>query len=118
MKRRVEAKRRKREEERRRKEEAREARRRREMEERKKALVETEHGIVDGAFVESRYEVLEKLGDGNFADVYRCKERASGTAYALKTVYKNRLVGRRERAMIANEVAILKSVGAFNRVVS
>lgn len=58
--------------------------------------------------VRKRYTVNHMIGDGNFARVHECVEKATGVAYALKIIDKNKCRGKEQ--MIANEVAILRRV--------
>lgn len=68
------------------------------------------HGMVDDAFVASRYTIGDKLGDGNFAVVKRCVEKSTGKAYALKIMDKSKTKGIKEAKMVENEVAVMRSV--------
>lgn len=55
------------------------------------------------------FDVLERLGEGAFSQVYRVRRKSDGQCYALKKV---KLVGLKdkEKAMAVNEVRILASV--------
>ena len=35
------------------------------------------------------YEILERLGGGSFADVYKAKEKSTNTLVAIKVLKKN-----------------------------
>lgn len=55
-----------------------------------------------------KYQLGEKVGDGNFADVHVGKLRNTGEEYAIKKVDKSKLKGK--ESMIENEIAILKEI--------
>eukprot|EP00049_Salpingoeca_infusionum_P008510 m.140436 g.140436 ORF g.140436 m.140436 type:complete len:1428 (-) comp14034_c0_seq4:366-4649(-) len=65
---------------------------------------------VDETMIEETYTIHEQLGDGNFAEVYRCTRNDSGMEYAIKVVDKARLIGRREKKMVQQEVEIMQRV--------
>eukprot|EP00055_Hartaetosiga_balthica_P014012 m.74749 g.74749 ORF g.74749 m.74749 type:complete len:1183 (-) comp8459_c0_seq2:144-3692(-) len=77
---------------------------------RPQSMIVSDHGLVDDTFVYKHYRLLEKLGDGNFADVRRCKSIKDDQEYAMKIVYKDRLKDKREKMMIATEVEIMREV--------
>uniref|UniRef100_A0A3Q2PPZ0 non-specific serine/threonine protein kinase n=1 Tax=Fundulus heteroclitus TaxID=8078 RepID=A0A3Q2PPZ0_FUNHE len=54
------------------------------------------------------YKVGKVIGDGNFAVVKECVERATGQEYALKIIDKARCCGKEH--LIENEVAVLRRV--------
>ncbi|KAK2824960.1 hypothetical protein Q7C36_018887 [Tachysurus vachellii] len=60
------------------------------------------------SIITDKYEVGKVIGDGNFAVVKECVERASGQEYALKIIDKAKCSGKEH--LIANEVAILRRV--------
>uniref|UniRef100_A0A8C4YYP8 non-specific serine/threonine protein kinase n=1 Tax=Gadus morhua TaxID=8049 RepID=A0A8C4YYP8_GADMO len=55
-----------------------------------------------------KYEVGKVIGDGNFAVVKECVERATGKEYALKIIDKAKCTGKEH--LIENEVAVLRRV--------
>ncbi|KAM3616318.1 uncharacterized protein V6R79_015919 [Siganus canaliculatus] len=60
------------------------------------------------ASIAERYKVGRTLGDGNFAVVRECVERATGREYALKIISKEKCKGKEH--MIQSEVSILRRV--------
>ncbi|XP_072248238.1 serine/threonine-protein kinase DCLK1b isoform X2 [Leuresthes tenuis] len=60
------------------------------------------------ASIADRYKVGRTLGDGNFAVVRECVERATGREYALKIISKDKCRGKEH--MIQSEVSILRRV--------
>jgi len=58
---------------------------------------------------EDQYEILEELGRGAFAVVYRCEERGTGNAYAVKIIGKKSLK-KASLDELGHEVEILKKV--------
>ncbi|KAF5897279.1 serine/threonine-protein kinase DCLK2-like, partial [Clarias magur] len=60
------------------------------------------------SIITDKYEVGKVIGDGNFAVVKECVERATGQEYALKIIDKAKCSGKEH--LIANEVAILRRV--------
>ncbi|XP_049846435.1 serine/threonine-protein kinase GL21140 isoform X1 [Schistocerca gregaria] len=65
----------------------------------------TESGPVYPPLIESTYEMGPIIGEGNFAIVMQCRERATGQVYALKVIDKSKCAGREH--IIDNEVAVL-----------
>ena len=59
-----------------------------------------------------KYEIGILIGDGNFANVHECLDRATKQHLALKIIDKTKCKGR--ESMIANEVAILKRINHPN----
>ncbi|CAL8330337.1 unnamed protein product [Merluccius merluccius] len=55
-----------------------------------------------------KYKVGKVIGDGNFAVVKECVERATGKEYALKIIDKAKCSGKEH--LIENEVAVLRRV--------
>ncbi|CAL8331355.1 unnamed protein product [Lota lota] len=55
-----------------------------------------------------KYQVGKVIGDGNFAVVKECVERATGKEYALKIIDKAKCSGKEH--LIENEVAVLRRV--------
>ncbi|XP_076830175.1 serine/threonine-protein kinase DCLK2 isoform X2 [Brachyhypopomus gauderio] len=55
-----------------------------------------------------KYKVGKVIGDGNFAVVKECTERATGKEFALKIIDKNKCRGKEH--LIENEVAVLRRV--------
>ncbi|XP_035377583.1 serine/threonine-protein kinase DCLK2-like isoform X2 [Electrophorus electricus] len=60
------------------------------------------------SIIAEKYKVGKVIGDGNFAVVKECVERATGQEYALKIIDKAKCSGKEH--LIANEVAILRRV--------
>ena len=63
------------------------------------------------------YEKHEEIGQGHFADVYRVKEKSTGTEYAAKYIKKKRLESSRRgvsKKDIQNEVNILAEMDHEN----
>lgn len=60
------------------------------------------------ASIAERYKVGRTLGDGNFAVVRECIERATVREYALKIIRKDKCRGKEH--LIQNEVSILRRV--------
>jgi serine/threonine protein kinase len=44
--------------------------------------------LYDDGSLETRYEVLNKLGEGSFGTVYRVKNKETNLFYAMKTIAK------------------------------
>ncbi|XP_076839865.1 doublecortin-like kinase 2b isoform X2 [Brachyhypopomus gauderio] len=63
---------------------------------------------VQSSAITDKYKVGKVIGDGNFAVVKECVERATGQEYALKIIDKAKCSGKEH--LIANEVAILRRV--------
>uniref|UniRef100_A0A3B1JPQ0 Serine/threonine-protein kinase DCLK2 n=1 Tax=Astyanax mexicanus TaxID=7994 RepID=A0A3B1JPQ0_ASTMX len=63
---------------------------------------------VQSSIISDKYKVGKVIGDGNFAVVKECVERATGQEYALKIIDKAKCSGKEH--LIANEVAILRRV--------
>ncbi|XP_066527522.1 serine/threonine-protein kinase DCLK2-like isoform X2 [Hoplias malabaricus] len=63
---------------------------------------------VQSSIITEKYKVGKVIGDGNFAVVKECVERATGQEYALKIIDKAKCSGKEH--LIANEVAILRRV--------
>ncbi|KAM6949234.1 serine/threonine-protein kinase DCLK2-like [Aplochiton taeniatus] len=60
---------------------------------------------VSSSLINEKYKVGKVIGDGNFAVVKECVERATGQEYALKIIDKARCCGKEH--LIENEVAVL-----------
>uniref|UniRef100_A0A8C6SI07 Serine/threonine-protein kinase DCLK2 n=1 Tax=Neogobius melanostomus TaxID=47308 RepID=A0A8C6SI07_9GOBI len=58
--------------------------------------------------LDERYKVGRILGDGNFAVVRECVEKATGREFALKIISKDKCRGKEN--LIQNEVSILRRV--------
>jgi len=56
------------------------------------------------------YELGELRGSGSFADVWVCRERASGAELACKTVFKASLSSADKWANLAREVGVLSAL--------
>ncbi|KAF3698049.1 Serine/threonine-protein kinase DCLK2 [Channa argus] len=63
---------------------------------------------VSSSIINDKYKVGKVIGDGNFAVVKECMERATGQEYALKIIDKARCCGKEH--LIENEVAVLRRV--------
>uniref|UniRef100_A0A1A7X505 Serine/threonine-protein kinase DCLK2 n=1 Tax=Iconisemion striatum TaxID=60296 RepID=A0A1A7X505_9TELE len=63
---------------------------------------------VSSSIINDKYKVGKVIGDGNFAVVKECVERATGQEYALKIIDKARCCGKEH--LIENEVAVLRRV--------
>jgi calcium-dependent protein kinase len=66
---------------------------------------ETEHT----SKFDEKYEVVEKLGEGNFGEVFCAKGKGSENERAVKILAKS-LIGKEEILVIENEIKILRSV--------
>uniref|UniRef100_A0A3P9LF34 Serine/threonine-protein kinase DCLK2 n=1 Tax=Oryzias latipes TaxID=8090 RepID=A0A3P9LF34_ORYLA len=63
---------------------------------------------VSSSIINEKYKVGKVIGDGNFAVVKECVERATGQEFALKIIDKARCSGKEH--LIENEVAVLRRV--------
>uniref|UniRef100_A0A8C6KBW2 Serine/threonine-protein kinase DCLK2 n=1 Tax=Nothobranchius furzeri TaxID=105023 RepID=A0A8C6KBW2_NOTFU len=63
---------------------------------------------VSSSIINDKYKVGKVIGDGNFAVVKECVERATGQEYALKIIDKARCCGKEH--LIENEVTVLRRV--------
>ncbi|KAJ4948836.1 hypothetical protein JOQ06_020359 [Pogonophryne albipinna] len=63
---------------------------------------------VSSSVINDKYKVGKVIGDGNFAVVKECVERATGQEYALKIIDKARCCGKEH--LIENEVSVLRRV--------
>jgi NIMA (never in mitosis gene a)-related kinase len=61
------------------------------------------------------FEILQKLGDGAFATVFKVRRKSDGMMYALKKV-KMSMLKPKERENALNEVRILASISHPNIV--
>ncbi|OAO12156.1 protein kinase [Blastocystis sp. ATCC 50177/Nand II] len=75
--------------------------------------------------IEDYYDIREKIGEGRFAEVYRCVNKKTGKDYAVKVINKTKLtevsVGacdetQKESELIHTEIAILSLVQHKNIV--
>ncbi|KAJ0006094.1 hypothetical protein NQD34_013367 [Periophthalmus magnuspinnatus] len=64
--------------------------------------------LISSSMINEKYKVGKVIGDGNFAVVKECVERATGQEYALKIIDKARCSGKEH--LIENEVAVLRRV--------
>lgn len=64
--------------------------------------------LISSSMINEKYKVGKVIGDGNFAVVKECLERATGQEYALKIIDKARCSGKEH--LIENEVAVLRKV--------
>lgn len=63
----------------------------------------------------AHYDVLEQIGQGSFATVYRVLHRATGQWYAAKFVYESRRAGRpqeieQSKINLGREIAIMQKL--------
>lgn len=56
-----------------------------------------------------QYEVLEKLGAGHYAEVFRCRRKSDDTFHAVKVVDKKRTTTKQQGDLLG-EVAVLKEL--------
>uniref|UniRef100_A0A3B4B4Q9 Serine/threonine-protein kinase DCLK2 n=1 Tax=Periophthalmus magnuspinnatus TaxID=409849 RepID=A0A3B4B4Q9_9GOBI len=63
---------------------------------------------VPASSISEKYKVGKVIGDGNFAVVKECVERATGKEFALKIIDKAKCAGKEH--LIENEVAVLRKV--------
>eukprot|EP00730_Choanoeca_flexa_P004385 TRINITY_DN11679_c2_g1_i1.p1 TRINITY_DN11679_c2_g1~~TRINITY_DN11679_c2_g1_i1.p1 ORF type:complete len:1004 (+),score=170.13 TRINITY_DN11679_c2_g1_i1:152-3163(+) len=68
------------------------------------------YGIVKENFVTNYLEMHERLGDGNFADVLKCRCKLTGESYACKIIDKRNVPGSREKLMIIHEVRTMRTL--------
>ncbi|KAL1921255.1 uncharacterized protein VTP21DRAFT_10971 [Calcarisporiella thermophila] len=76
-------------------------------------------GAEDENLFAHNFELLDHLGDGNFASVKLAKHRKSGTLHAVKIIDKNRFVGKAKvSSALQQEIGILMGIhhvhGVFN----
>ena len=69
-------------------------------------------------YVECRYTLKDKLGDGFMGVVYRCTEKKTGQSWACKTIQKSKLSCREDVAGLRDEVAALRILRDHSAVVS
>ncbi|KAM9329025.1 serine/threonine-protein kinase DCLK2 [Gastrophryne carolinensis] len=63
---------------------------------------------IDASIILEKYKIGKVIGDGNFAVVKECVERATGKQFALKIIDKAKCCGKEH--LIENEVSILRQV--------
>eukprot|EP00051_Salpingoeca_urceolata_P035256 m.28965 g.28965 ORF g.28965 m.28965 type:complete len:497 (+) comp8988_c0_seq1:843-2333(+) len=68
------------------------------------------------SFFEQTFEILEMLGEGSFAKVYRARKREDLRIYAVK-VSKQQFKGRADRDRKLREVARMKALGVHGNCV-
>ncbi|CAF4838782.1 unnamed protein product, partial [Rotaria sp. Silwood2] len=69
----------------------------------------------DDGNIETRYELLNKLGEGSFGTVSRVKNKENDLFYAMKTITKK--PGNKSKASILdNEVKLLTEVNHTNLI--
>lgn len=56
--------------------------------------------------IETRYEIMKKIGDGNFAIVHKCRMANTSSEFAMKIIDKGIMKGKED--MIENEIAIMR----------
>lgn len=59
------------------------------------------------------YEQLEKLGQGHYAEVFKCKNKATGELFAVKIIDKKKTTTKQQQGLLG-EVAILKEIDHKN----
>eukprot|EP00047_Mylnosiga_fluctuans_P017044 m.58363 g.58363 ORF g.58363 m.58363 type:complete len:518 (-) comp6893_c0_seq1:192-1745(-) len=74
------------------------------------------HGIVDAAYVTSRFTLGEVLGSGNYAIVKRCVRLSDNAPHAMKIIDKWKLHSDIERTMLEHEISILRQIDHPNCV--
>ena len=62
------------------------------------------------------YELLTKLGEGNYACVWKARERKTNAVFAMKVVDKNKLKSHLEREMLQVEILLLKQLDHPNLI--
>lgn len=63
-----------------------------------------------GSAFEATYEMLDMIGKGTYATVYRCRHRLSGDMFAVK-VFNTRDFTPKQMATLRKEAAIMTRVG-------
>ena len=61
-----------------------------------------------------KYDIGDKIGDGNFADVHEATNKETSELFAMKIIVKAKL--KNKEHMVENEIAIMKSVQHKNIV--
>ncbi|CAK69372.1 unnamed protein product (macronuclear) [Paramecium tetraurelia] len=56
------------------------------------------------------YTLLKKIGQGNFADVYKATNKMDGAEYAIKCFRKNKLKENVDRLSMIKEISIMKKI--------
>ncbi|UJR34944.1 hypothetical protein I4U23_027722 [Adineta vaga] len=75
----------------------------------------THSRLYDDATLDTRYEVLNKLGEGTFGTVFRVRNKETDLFYAMKTIQKK--PGNKIKAsVLENEVKLLKEVNHPNLI--
>uniref|UniRef100_A0A6G3MKQ3 Death-associated protein kinase 1 (Trinotate prediction) n=1 Tax=Henneguya salminicola TaxID=69463 RepID=A0A6G3MKQ3_HENSL len=74
--------------------------------------------VVNSPNLSNKYEVLEELGSGMHANVFRGKNITTGDFFALKMAKKTRLRTKREEhnRALSNEASIIKNLNHINIV--
>ncbi|BFZ06297.1 hypothetical protein BsWGS_09336 [Bradybaena similaris] len=73
-----------------------------------------ERQVSSDDFVTSQFELGQKLGDGNFANVYQSRKIGTGREFAVKVIDKSKL--REKEYMVENEISIMKDCRHHNIV--
>ncbi|EGD79546.1 camk/dcamkl protein kinase [Salpingoeca rosetta] len=60
------------------------------------------------------FEMMNRLGDGNFADVVKCRRRSTRTVHAAKIIPKYRVYRPETRALMKSELSVLQIVNHGN----
>ena len=54
-----------------------------------------------------RYKLFDKIGEGNFADVFMCKLQNTESQFAMKVMEKEKLKSQKQKNILENEIAIM-----------
>ena len=57
--------------------------------------------------VQLRYKLFEKIGEGNFADVFLTKLQNTESKFAMKIMSKEKLKSQKQKNILENEIAIM-----------
>ena len=63
--------------------------------------------IITVAEVQSRYDMYDQIGEGNFADVYVCKLVNTESQFAMKIMDKVKLGNQKNKKILENEISIM-----------
>eukprot|EP00055_Hartaetosiga_balthica_P014536 m.80052 g.80052 ORF g.80052 m.80052 type:complete len:873 (-) comp8617_c0_seq1:305-2923(-) len=70
--------------------------------------------VVEEENVLGKYEILEKVGSGNFADVVKCRDKNTLAILALKIVPKYKVYANLQRRLMKAEIDVLGSISHPN----
>lgn len=85
-------------------------------EKKKSAKLQLRQGSLRIEEVLDVYELLTKLGEGNYACVWKARERRTNAVFAMKVVDKNKLKSHLEREMLQVEILLLKQLDHPNLI--